>query len=71
VGRKIDAAPGRARFGKFRVERLRLVAEQLGRAQLKDERQLRTVTNIRELEWRAVAAGRHAHGAGSSEALPP
>ena len=42
---------------------LGVVAEQLRRAQLKNERQLRAVVNVRQLEHGAVAPREHVNGA--------
>ena len=72
-GRRIDAAPGPSALRKKSgVERPALVAEQLGRAQLKNERQLRAVTNVRELERRAAAARTNTRTVlVPSEPLPP
>ena len=53
------------------VERPGVVAEQLGRAKLQNERQLRAVVNVRQLERRAAAPRKNANRAGARWPLPP
>ena len=52
------------------IEVARVVAEELGRPKLKDERELRTVANVRELQGASVVTRENADGAGAQGALP-